>query len=93
MKKESKYDKWLKLLPWEIDKKASCPDCNDEAIDYYFIGDLEKRMGFCMIWCNECLKGINISRTRIPKGAKAMSFNEAEKEGQNRIPTFQFISR
>ena len=93
MKKVSRYDKWLKLFPWENNEKVTCPDCSSEAIDYLFIGDLGKRVGFCLIWCKECLKGIKISRIRIPEGVKAVSFDEAEKYCENRIPTFQFIDR
>jgi hypothetical protein len=93
MKRVSKYDKWLKLLPWENKEATTCPNCSALSIDYLFIGDQAKRIGFCLIWCNECLKGINISRTNIPKGVKAISFAEAEEGGNSQIPSIQYINR
>ena len=78
MKRVSKYDKWLQLFPWQHEREVICPNYKSETIDYCLIGNLEERIGFCLIWYSECLKGINISRIRIPEVAKAMSFDEAE---------------
>ena len=70
-------NKWIKLEPW-VDAKCSCPECGDAYIDYEFVGFRDSRMGYAMLWCPACEKGIHISRLKVPEGVSMLSFEQAE---------------
>ncbi len=92
--KKSKIDrlkKWFLVQPWK-EESVHCPECGDHAIDYEFVGDLETRMGYCLVWCNSCLVGINISRTKVPNDAEMISFEQVE-NGEGIVkPNIRLIS-
>lgn len=56
--------------------QIKCPSCGANGIDYLYIGDGRTRIGFLMVWCNRCLKGINVSRAAAPPNAKFVTFEE-----------------
>lgn len=88
----SKYDDWLKVAI-EIAKSLpeantiKCPSCHQKAIDYQYIGNLQTRMGYMLIWCNVCFEGINMSRVRAPESAPILDI-DSKLELDNRIPRF-----
>ena len=69
---------WLKLVS-QIERgeitQVKCPNCGKCGIDYTYVGDCGTRIGFLQIWCNNCLKGIHISRASAPINAKMVPFN------------------
>ena len=72
------YKNWLFLQPWETKTKPLCPECNKETIEYRIIGDVTTSIGWGLVWCRNCHKGIHISRMGVPKNTKIISFAEAE---------------
>lgn len=88
--------KWMKIVPQimdNIDKvyiinQIKCPNCDKHGIDYMYIGDEETRIGYFNVWCNECLKGIHISRALAPTKAKFITFDD---NLRGTIPNFQLV--
>lgn len=68
----------------------SCPGCSSSHIKFEYIGDIEKRQGYFLLWCEDCLEGIHISRINIPDKAKVIPFN-ASHEQIVHIPNFKRI--
>ncbi|MBU5353310.1 hypothetical protein ACN9MH_04820 [Paenibacillus silvae] len=90
------FKKWLQLA--ETVKETvpnrpllNCPNCNSNNIAYEFIGDSQKREGYFLIWCNNCLEGVHISRINIPELAKMIPFGSPS-ELTSHIPNFTKIN-
>jgi len=88
------YKDWVKLIP-ELRENLNntstitCPECGAHEIDYMYVVKDEEGLGYLQVWCNKCLKGIYISRTKAPEGAKTVSINEQKLE--NIIPEYTFL--
>lgn len=87
------FNDWLNLVKDifnELPKKPAliCPKCGYASVDYQYVGDLETKIGYLDVWCNDCLNGIHISRTKIPETANALSFDSSPEEIRKRIPSF-----
>lgn len=93
MKKDKldRLKKWFKIQPW-VYSEVICPECGKAEIKYEFVGRVEDRMGYCIVWCNSCLVGINISRTKVPNEVPMLSFEQAEKGQCIDKPKIQFIT-
>lgn len=90
------FKKWLQLA--ETVKETTpncpllnCPNCNSNNIAYEFIGDSRKREGYFLIWCNNCLEGLHISRIDIPELAKMIPFGSPS-ELTSHIPNFKKVN-
>ncbi|NQF15107.1 hypothetical protein HPY31_14410 [Brevibacillus sp. HB1.3] len=88
----SQFKDWIKLttIIAEIDQEVpemECPNCHQLKIDYQYVGDLKSRAGFLDIWCNSCLHGIHLSRTKAPENVSLLSFDAAE-EYKKKVPNF-----
>ncbi len=71
--------KWYKLIgELTCPEKIKCPNCKKKSIDYLYIGDRKTKIGYLQIWCNECKKGIYVSRVKIPPNMKFVSFEESK---------------
>lgn len=85
------FNKWL-YLTIDIYKNLPnesiliCPNCHQSGVDFQFIGDLQKKIGFMVIWCPFCLHGIHLSRVCIPDKAQALPFDTSIEEISKRIP-------
>lgn len=55
------------IKEFAIDRKlGSCPFCNSNDTDASFIVvDNKTRMGFGIIWCNDCKHAFRLSRMKI----------------------------
>ena len=87
----NEYTRWFKILLDIVDKKldkalAKCPNCNQSAMDYQYIGDKETNIGYMLFWCNKCLNGIHVSRVVIPKDEYTVDFKD-----NSNIPKFNLI--
>ncbi|MGG0824523.1 hypothetical protein ABE099_16805 [Paenibacillus turicensis] len=71
--------------------KIICPGCSSPNISFEYIGDIEKRQGYFLLWCNEYLEGIHISRIRIPETANVTPFKGPD-EQLAYIPNFLNIT-
>ncbi len=73
-------EKWMKILPKLTDnfvnpQEIQCPNCGEQEVEYLYIGNEKTRIGYFQIWCNNCLKGIYISRAKAPVNARFVSFD------------------
>jgi len=90
------FNHWIKVAA-TIAKESqeisniSCPHCKDKNLDYLYIGDEKTHIGYVQIWCNTCLTGINISRVKIPKEAKTISFDSGV-DLEELIPKYNQVS-
>ena len=91
------FDKWLYLsadinssLPKET--QLLCPICGKDSIDFQYVGDVDAKVGYLDVWCNECLNGINISRTILPENANILSYSTPKEEITRRIPNFKHVT-
>ncbi len=77
-KRKSLFLRWMYLVS-DINNSLpnlpalACPNCYRLGVDFQYVGDLEIRIGYMVIWCPFCLQGIQISRVSIP--AQALPFN------------------
>lgn len=65
------FHDWLKLLSKLSKKQYStedfvCPECGQKGIKYVYVGDSVTRIGYLPVWCENCNRGIQISRVEIP---------------------------
>lgn len=60
---------WLKNLENLAETKTigECPYCKSKDTDYTLIGDVGK-MGFGVIWSNNCMNAYHISRIAVDNG-------------------------
>jgi hypothetical protein len=88
--------KWLHLGNKMIDNLPNkvllkCPECNNETVDYQYVGDPKSRIGYLDMWCTSCLKGVHISRVQIPENAELIPFDAPKEQIINRIPNFKLV--
>lgn len=60
---------WIKNLESLAERKTigECPYCKSKDTDYTLIGEVGK-IGFGVIWCNNCMNAYHISRIDIVDG-------------------------
>lgn len=93
---KSKLSDWVHIYS-EIVKRnynsvtIKCPNCNKEQIDFRLIGNEKSRIGYSLIWCNDCLLGIHLSRIQIPKGIDMIPIDNFEVEIN--VPEFTRITK
>lgn len=91
--KQNNFSQWLSITKDIYNylpnvPVLACPSCHTSGVDFQFVGDLQKKIGYLAIWCPSCLHGIHISRARIPDEAQALSFSVSSEEISGRIPNF-----
>ena len=85
---------WVKLIPelkedFNNTSSITCPECGAHEVDYMYIIQDAEGWGYLQIWCNRCQKGIYISRTKAPEGAKIIDINDSKLE--DCIPDYTFL--
>ena len=91
----SGFKEWLRLTTMiTTDSRENhnliCPKCQKNMIDYQYVGDLRSREGFLDLWCNSCLHGIHLSRTKAPANVSMLSFDDVD-EYKKKVPIFTQI--
>ncbi|MBE8999343.1 hypothetical protein IQ274_14210 [Nostoc sp. LEGE 12447] len=95
-KRKSLFLKWMYLVS-DINNflpnstALACPNCYQLGVDFQYVGDLQTKIGYMVIWCPFCLQGIHISRVSIPDQAQALSFNLSPEKILKRIPNFTLV--
>ena len=95
-KKKSLFLRWMYLVT-DINNSLpnfpalACPNCYQLGVDFQYVGDLQTRIGYMVIWCPFCLQGIHISRVGIPDQAQALPFNVSAAQILKRIPNFTHV--
>ncbi|MDQ0416811.1 hypothetical protein J2Z48_000983 [Croceifilum oryzae] len=83
---------WKKLLlNLQNKEQVLCPNCCSSKVEYIYVGDLKKRVGFQLVWCNSCKQGIRLSRVLIPNDEDMLSFDD-EDEFSKRVPEFKVLN-
>lgn len=95
-KKSCNYESWFKIskmiLFERLDKtEIDCPCCDQKGIDFQCFGRESTMMGFMLVWCDECRKGINMSRLTVPEGVPMLSMDISDEEYAKRIPKFELV--
>lgn len=88
------YMKWIKasFKIKEDPDNCICPQCSNIGLRIQYIGDLDKRTGYALVWCDNCLHGIHISRTFIPADVHALPFSVSTEEIARYVPAFRRLS-
>ena len=73
-------------------RNCICPQCSHSGLRIQYIGDLDTRVGYALVWCDNCLHGIHISRTLIPADVHALPFSVSAEEMAHYVPAFKLIS-
>ena len=83
------FKKWLDLGR-HLDQKEGlkCPSCGRVALDFQYVGTPVDRIAYLDLWCGACLKGIHISRVRVPEGLSMLTFDTEPSVLEARIPRF-----
>lgn len=62
-----RYVDWLHALSELSDKGVSeCPSCGSSRLRHCFAGSEASRMGYGVLWCEECRRGVQLSRLKVP---------------------------
>lgn len=82
---------WLRVLAQASGQRdrthlGECPDCGLFRLQVRFIVNPDTRVGYALLWCAACLRGISVSRVRAPEGMPVRSLDDpASTEG---VPDF-----
>jgi len=86
------FKQWLYLIDkLNQDCKSECPCCGKAAIDFQYVADTTDKIGYLDIWCGACLKGIHISRVRVPEGMPLLDIASPSGIIAARIPNFTWV--
>ncbi|MEV6343707.1 hypothetical protein [Actinoplanes sp. NPDC051851] len=90
------YDQWLETYSDAFDASPgrigiACPNCGHFCLQRIFTGDLDRLVGYCHFWCDNCRTGIFVGRTDIPEGAVIRDIHVPENERVPRIPSYRLI--
>ena len=83
---------WKKILfeIFEGKKNIPSPFNKEGIINYVFVTvNKDSEMGFGWIWCSKTLKGISLSRMKIPKNITSVSSEEFSKM---ELPMIEFVN-
>lgn len=64
---------WLRVLAQASGQQGrphlgECPDCGLPRLQVRFIVNPDTRVGYALLWCAACLRGVLVSRDRAPEG-------------------------
>ena len=85
------YKDWITGVFLDIKNNTTphCPECNSSNIDYKYVGNKNTKIGSLVIWCNNCLKGVNLSRIIMPENGDFIDINDNNMLDD--IPDFEMI--
>lgn len=82
---------WKKVLLQVFDgaENIRSPFHKDGIIKYiWVVVDEQTRIGFLIMWCSQTLKGINMSRVRVPENVEYVPASDFSKMD---IPKINFV--
>jgi hypothetical protein len=74
------------------DVAVGCPSCGKGKVRVSYTGDPESRIGYAIAWCDVCLRGIYLSRVRIPDGVDMLTFESTDAERDAVVPDVELIA-
>lgn len=81
---KQRFKRWLPIIDsinsmLPMREKLVCPNCGEKEVDYAYIGNVETRVGYMVVWCGNCNHGIHVSRVKVPENAELIAFEDEEK--------------
>ncbi|MFD8497653.1 hypothetical protein [Amycolatopsis sp. NPDC059657] len=86
---EKAYGDFCEELPGKA--AAVCPNCGHDALRIAFVANERDRIGSAMFWCEFCLFGIHISRTRVPEGVDFLLRGTPWGEISKHVPEYTLV--
>jgi len=69
---------------------AACPECGIGRISWRLVADPATRIGYALLWCDECHKGSHLSRVCFPAGLELASLLDP-KSASDGVPNIEFV--
>jgi hypothetical protein len=74
------YRAWIRTCAQFIAAKPLvCPECGEAEISVRFVGYLDSRLGYAVLWCPKRLRGVHISRLEVPSGFDMIAIDDIER--------------
>ncbi|GAA1822638.1 hypothetical protein HC028_15225 [Planosporangium flavigriseum] len=71
---------------------VDCPSCGDGKVKISYTGDPQSRIGYAILWCDACLRGIHLSRVGIPEGVDMLTFDSTDEEHDAAVPDVHLLA-
>ena len=89
---ESWLDAFIELADTVGDEGSPvCPQCGYRTLRLQYVGDLTTRIGFAALWCDNCRRGMTLSRVKAPNGVHMLPFDADEAVLAAAIPNFEEV--
>ncbi|MBB3095955.1 hypothetical protein FHR83_003625 [Actinoplanes campanulatus] len=80
----SKRGMFLSALARSIEGGAApCPMCGKGNLRLRYVADPMSRVGYLDAWCDNCFKGVHVSRASVPDGMRFTPFGDC---GEGDVP-------
>jgi hypothetical protein len=82
---------WKPIILQVLDGKQNIPSpFHKEGImkSIFVIVDNETRLGYLLIWCSKTLKGVHLSRLKVPENVEFVTVGEFDKM---KLPKIEFV--
>ncbi len=88
------YEAWLSVYVGLVDtapdpRTHACPNCGHFEVRYRFVAEPSSRIGFCLLWCEQCHHGATISRVKVPPGMALLNISEPPEALADGIPDIE----
>lgn len=91
----SEFSNWLSLsgevTEGQDTQTLACPSCGQHAVDFRFVGRVSDRIGYLDVWCRSCLRGIHISRMKVPQERPMLNLDRPLDRAASGIPSFSQV--
>ncbi len=85
------HEAWLRAyLEKTSGKETACPDCRTGIVSWRVVAAPATRMGYALLWCNQCHKGTHLSRIRVPEGVDFVSILDLPAASDG-VPSIEFV--
>ncbi|MFG1673094.1 hypothetical protein [Micromonospora sp. NPDC049282] len=71
--------------------EVTCPSCGRGRVHVSWTGDPVTRIGYAVVWCDACEKGIYLSRVGVPDGVEMFTFDTPEEVRDAAVPDVELI--
>jgi transcription elongation factor Elf1 len=69
-----------------------CPHCGHADLRIQFVGDVQTRAGYAVVWCANCNYGLHFSRVQVPEVATMLAFDVTADVLAKAIPTYHQVT-
>ena len=86
------FTEWLTIAGKAGSELLACPSCDKKYLDFRFVGNEENRIGYLDVWCKNCLRGIHVSRVKIPQEIPMLNLEGPLDVISKEIPNFTQVT-